>query len=143
MEHRPVHMVLPSPVSWSALKGETVPDSLPATPKSPPTHRRLHGIFPTQGSNPCLLHCRRSSFDPWSGLGAGANIGNPTHRGRQNHMDRSMLHSRALVNLISQEHSCLLGEGFGCGFVKTAKGYSNENSVTGKEEHCMDFQGVF
>ena len=41
-------------------------------------------------------------------LGAGANIGNPTHRGRQNHMDRSMLCSRALVNLISQEHSLLL-----------------------------------
>ena len=26
-------------VPCSALKGETVPDSLPATPKSPPTHR--------------------------------------------------------------------------------------------------------
>ena len=23
-----------------------------------------------------------------------------------------------------------------------AKGYSNENCVTGKEEHCMDFQAV-
>ena len=32
----------------------------------------------------------------------------------------------------------LLGEGFGCGFVKTAKGYSNENSLRGKGEHCMD-----
>ena len=30
------------------------------------------------------------------------------HRGRQNHMDRSMLCRRALVNLISQEHSGLL-----------------------------------
>ena len=29
----------PSPMHESALKGETVPDSLPATPKSPPTRR--------------------------------------------------------------------------------------------------------
>ena len=36
----------------------------------------------------------------------------------------------------------LLGEGFGCGFLNTAKGYSNENCFTGKEEHCMDFQAV-
>ena len=35
-----------------------------------------------------------------------------------------------------------LGEGFGYGFLNTAKGYSNENCVTGKEEHCMDFQAV-
>ena len=26
--------------------------------------------------------------------------------------------------------------------LNTAKGYSNENCVTGKEEHCMDFQAV-
>ena len=32
----------------------------------------------------------------------------PTHRAMQNHMDRSMLCSRLLVNLISQEHSWLL-----------------------------------
>ena len=35
-------------------------------------------------------------------------LGGPTHRGRQNHIDRSMLCRRALVNLISQEHSWLL-----------------------------------
>ena len=23
------------------------------------SHSLLHGIFPTQGSNPCLLHCRQ------------------------------------------------------------------------------------
>ena len=40
--------------------------------------------------------------------GAGSDLGGPTHRGRQNHMDRSMLCRRALVNLISQEHSWLL-----------------------------------
>ena len=36
----------------------------------------------------------------------------------------------------------LLGEGFGCGFVKTAKGYSNEKSLRGKGEHSMDSQAV-
>ncbi|SBO14948.1 hypothetical protein ANAPC1_01325 [Anaplasma phagocytophilum] len=37
----------------------------------------------------------------------------------------------------------LFGEGFGCGFLQTAKGYSNEISVTGKEELCVDAQAVF
>ena len=36
------------------------------------------------------------------------DLEDPTHRGRQNHMDRSMLCRRGLVNLISQEHSWLL-----------------------------------
>ena len=51
----------------------------------------------------------------------------------------------AMVSLFAEHglYPGLLGEGFGCGFLKTATGYSNENSVTGKEEHCMDFQGVF
>ena len=44
---------------------------------------------------------KRMTF-PW----AGADLRDPTHRARQNHMDRSMLCSRLLVNLISQEHSC-------------------------------------
>ena len=39
----------------------------------------------------------------------------------------------------------LLGEGFGCGFVKTAKGYCNEKSLRGKGEskskdyYCLCF----
>ena len=46
-------------VSYSALKGETVPDSLPATPKSSPTRR-----VPSRGtpSIPAPLH--RSLFSP-------------------------------------------------------------------------------
>jgi len=32
---------------------------------------------------------------------------------------------------------------FACGFLQTAKGYSNENSLGGKEEHCMDSPAVF
>ena len=40
--------------------------------------------------------------------GGVADLGDPTHRGRKNHMDRSMLCRRGLVNLISQEHSWLL-----------------------------------
>ena len=31
--------------AWSALKGETVPDSLPATPKSPPTRRFIRASY--------------------------------------------------------------------------------------------------
>ena len=40
--------------------------------------------------------------------GGVADLEDPTHRGRQNNMDRSMLCRRGLVNLISQEHSWLL-----------------------------------
>ena len=39
---------------------------------------------------------------------SGVDLGDPTHRGRQNQMDRSMLCRRSLVNLLSQEHSWLL-----------------------------------
>ena len=40
--------------------------------------------------------------------GGVVDFGDPTHRGRKNHMDRSIFCSRGLVNLISQEHSWLL-----------------------------------
>ena len=36
----------------------------------------------------------------------------------------------------------LLGEGLGCGFLQTVKDDSNENSLSGKGEHCMDSQAV-
>ena len=42
------------------------------------------------------------------GPGGVVDLGDPTHRGRKNHMDRSILCRRGLVNLISQEHSWLL-----------------------------------
>ena len=40
--------------------------------------------------------------------GGVVDLGDPTHRERKNHMDRSILCRRGLVNLISQEHSWLL-----------------------------------
>ena len=40
--------------------------------------------------------------------GVGADLRDPTHRGRQNQIDRSMLCRRSIVNLLSQEHSWLL-----------------------------------
>ena len=46
-------------VPCSALKGETVPDSLPAPPKSPPTHRRQ----PTRPRS------------PWGSLGKNTGVG--------------------------------------------------------------------
>ena len=36
----------------------------------------------------------------------------------------------------------LLGEVFVCRFPETAKGYSNDNSLSGKGEHCVDSQFV-
>ena len=36
----------------------------------------------------------------------------------------------------------LLGEMFVCRFPETAKGYSNDNSLSGKGEHCVDSQFV-
>ena len=59
------------------------------------------------------------------------------------HLTGALLTSAPPLHGHPNQDPGLLGEGFGCGFLKTAKGYSNENSVTGKEEHCMDFQGVF
>ena len=37
----------------------------------------------------------------------------------------------------------LLGKEFGCRFLQSAKGYSSENSLSGKGEHFMDSQAVF
>ena len=37
----------------------------------------------------------------------------------------------------------LLGKAFGCRFLQSAKGYSSENSLSGKGEHFMDSQAVF
>ena len=37
----------------------------------------------------------------------------------------------------------LFGEAFGCGFLQSAKGYSSENSLSGKGEHYVDSQAVF
>ena len=34
-------------------------------------------------------------------------------------------------------------EAFGCRFLQSAKGYSSENSLSGKGEHFMDSQAVF
>ena len=70
------------------------------------------------GDSLALLHVNSIS-QPWrsgswryflrdSFPGGVADLEDPTHRGRQNHMDRSMLCRRGLVNLISQEHSWLL-----------------------------------
>ena len=54
-------------VPCSALKGETVPDSLPATPKSPPTRRgppRAPGesglVLSEEGNSACLSSCSGS-----------------------------------------------------------------------------------
>ena len=46
-------------VPCSALKGETVPDSLPATPKSPPTRR-----VPPRALSPSLLLCTTQLTNP-------------------------------------------------------------------------------
>ena len=64
-------------------------------------------------SFPCRsLSCPASHelhFQPWGCFpGGGSDLGDPTHRGRQNGMYRSVLCRRALVNLISQEYSWLL-----------------------------------
>ena len=50
--------------------------------------------FPTWGKSGPWRSFLRGSFP-----GAGEDHEDPTHRGRQNHMDRSMLCRRALVNL--------------------------------------------
>ena len=54
-------------VPCSALKGETVPDSLPATPKSPPTRRVLLTKFLRRSENMKLYAlCTRAGVDgPW------------------------------------------------------------------------------
>ena len=75
-----------------------------------------------QGKN--HLQCGRLRFDPWvwedpleecmathSSILAWRipmDIGSPNAQGKKNHMDRSMLCRRGLVNLISQEQSWLL-----------------------------------
>ena len=51
--------------------------------------------------NPPAMQGRDSGSIPGSGRSAGA-------QGKKNHMDKSLLSRRALVNLISQEHSWLL-----------------------------------
>ena len=50
-------------VPCSALKGETVPDSLPATPKSPPMHETGHSK-PVHWDNP----------EGWDGEGDGRGV---------------------------------------------------------------------
>ena len=50
-------------------------------------------------SSPSVSCMDRDSFP-----GGVVDLEDPTHRGRKNHMDRSMLCRRGLVNLISQEH---------------------------------------
>ena len=51
-------------VPCSALKGETVPDSLPATPKSPPTRRSIHGIFQARVLEWVAISFSRGSSQP-------------------------------------------------------------------------------
>ena len=76
------------------------------------------GLFFSAGDSLALLPVNSVSQPQRSGSwrsflrdsfpGGVADLGDPTHRGRKNHMDRSMLCRRGLVNLISQEHSWLL-----------------------------------
>ena len=63
-------------VPCSALKGETVPDSLPATPKSPPTRRgpprgtrRVPAPLPLSPFSPPDRD-RRGDSPAWSGRGS-------------------------------------------------------------------------
>ena len=57
-------VVMPSSRGFSQPRDRTQVDSLPAEPPGKPKNTRvgslsfLHGIFPTQGSNQGLLHCR-------------------------------------------------------------------------------------
>ena len=46
----------------------------------------LQGIFPTQGSNPCLPHCRRILYQL-------------SHKGRKIHGQRSLIGSHSLIGL--------------------------------------------
>ena len=53
------------------------------------------------------------------------------------HLTGALLTSAPPLHGHPNQDPGLLGEGFGCGFVKTAKGYCNEKSLRGKGEHCM------
>ena len=59
--------ILCSPMDCS-LPGSSVHGDSPGKNTGMGCHALLQGIFPTQGSNPCLLQCRshrRCGFSPW------------------------------------------------------------------------------
>ena len=54
----------------------------------------------------------------------------------------ALLASAPLLHVHLNLNPGLLGEVFVCRFPETAKGYSNDNSLSGKGEHCVDSQFV-
>ena len=55
------YLTLCDPMDYSS-QGSSVHGSLWARITGASSHSLLQGIFPTQGSNPCLLHCRQISY---------------------------------------------------------------------------------
>ena len=58
------------------------------------------------------------------------------------HLTGALLASAPLLHVHLNLNPGLLGEVFVCRFPETAKGYSNDNSLSGKGEHCVDSQFV-
>ena len=130
-ECSPVHVVSPSPVSW-------VPEVHPSSEKTA-SEKRSPG----------------TAFRPgWEKLFTGSKASEPPAEKKKPYCPwRSRLPECVKTGAIlvlappllvpPNWDSGLLGEGFRCRFLQTAKGYCNENSLRGKGENCMDSQAVF